>query len=253
MVSETIQTAIAQELAQYFGVDASRVQLGSGLEEPRILCSGLTLGGRDCNRRATSFAENAGYCHSHIPCEHRDQDLPGKPVAILPEGFREEWEVCRRIISRYVRASLMRDVPPPEELAFHLLRGLQEGLCLMCGHVFQYPDERDILRDHDHKTGMVRALLCVRCNSKEKKRAFSLKWAVYRLFAPANGWHYRYTGPYNAQWKSWDPDPVVNRVTGAPARLTVGFCEKYPELALAHFLEFAEQVRGSYTPIVRPG
>lgn len=259
MVSEAIEMAIAQELApllgRYLGVDASRIQLDSRYEEPRILCAGSTLGGYLCNRRATSFAENAGHCHSHIPHEYRGRNLPRKPEAVLNGSFREEWGGCRRIISTYVRASLLRDVPPPEELAYHLLRGLLGGCCLMCSSPFLYPEnKRDIHRDHDHETGMVRSLLCRACNRREDAGAFSLKWAVYRLLAPANQWYYRYLSPdpILAQWQDWYPDPVVNRVTCEEADLTEAFCEQHPEAGLARYLEFALQKRRAYVPIVRP-
>ena len=255
MVGEATQAAIAQKLApvlaRYFGVDASRVQLDSGFGEPRILCSGSTLRGSVCNRRATSFAEDTGYCYSHIPHRYRGQNLPGKPEAILKGGFRQEWEACRRIISIYLRASLFRDVPPPEELAFHLLRALQGGSCLTCPFVFQYPNETDINRDHDHKTGMVRSLLCVRCNRREDARPFSLMWEVYRLFAPANGWHYRYMGPHNAQWSGCQPDPVDERLRCAKIFETA--FARNPEVWFPLLEEVAKQKqREGYTFTLRP-
>ncbi len=38
----------------------------------------------------------------------------------------------------------------------------QNGVCAICGE--PRPDERTLHVDHDHETGVIRGLLCFRCN-----------------------------------------------------------------------------------------
>ena len=39
----------------------------------------------------------------------------------------------------------------------------QNGVCAICGEA--RPEERTLHVDHDHETGAIRGLLCVRCNN----------------------------------------------------------------------------------------
>ena len=39
----------------------------------------------------------------------------------------------------------------------------QEGKCAICGESFKSPSDACV--DHDHKTGVVRGLLCTKCNA----------------------------------------------------------------------------------------
>jgi hypothetical protein len=58
------------------------------------------------------------------------------------------------------------------------LRDLQAGKCAICTR------ERIPVVDHDHETGLVRGLLCTRCNNDEGKHDFP--WIVaYRANPPA--------------------------------------------------------------------
>jgi recombination endonuclease VII len=46
------------------------------------------------------------------------------------------------------------------KLYFKLLR-TQKGKCAICG---KHPQRRGLAVDHNHKTGVIRGLLCIRCN-----------------------------------------------------------------------------------------
>lgn len=48
-----------------------------------------------------------------------------------------------------------------------LLRWWQLDRCALCGRWYASADE--LVRDHDHGTGMVRGLLCLSCNAKEQR------------------------------------------------------------------------------------
>ena len=50
---------------------------------------------------------------------------------------------------------------------FTKILNLQNGVCAICGHPERRKNRRGIYRlsvDHDHKTGKVRGLLCIKCN-----------------------------------------------------------------------------------------
>ena len=44
---------------------------------------------------------------------------------------------------------------------YERLLGIQQGTCALCG---KHPGQRNLCIDHNHKTGIVRSLLCNRCN-----------------------------------------------------------------------------------------
>jgi len=47
---------------------------------------------------------------------------------------------------------------------FHARRDTQKGVCAVCGRVETWRLPRKLSVDHDHLTGIVRGLLCHRCN-----------------------------------------------------------------------------------------
>jgi hypothetical protein len=49
----------------------------------------------------------------------------------------------------------------PESRASVILYHWQDGRCAICGH------RRDLVEDHDHRTGLVRGYLCRGCNTQE--------------------------------------------------------------------------------------
>jgi hypothetical protein len=126
--------------------------------------------------------------------------------------YRYHTSVKGRITSFYSELDEYRRVPPPETLCATLLYAIQNESCFMCWALGRGQRKGEYLvEDHCHKTGMVRSLLCRSCNVTEGK-AYDLPWQIYREYAPANGWYYRYFG-FGEQWHSWDPDPLVHRVT----------------------------------------
>lgn len=98
-----------------------------------------------------------------------------------------------------------RLVPPPEYIAGNLLMEIQENSCLIC------EAKNDLIHDHCHDSGMVRAILCIRCNVLEGLSGNKSPWGIYREYAPANGWFFRYFG-VSEQWKSGYEDPLPNRI-----------------------------------------
>jgi Recombination endonuclease VII len=59
------------------------------------------------------------------------------------------------------------------------LREYQAGVCAICKRT-----DRPLVVDHDHQSGLVRGLLCVRCNNDEGKHDFP--WIkAYRAYPPA--------------------------------------------------------------------
>ena|SRR6266567_3265051 len=72
----------------------------------------------------------------------------------------------------------------------------QGGKCALCNRPLLKP-----LTDHDHKTGLIRAILCFRCNSSIRENVtidFLQKLIMYMLNPPASvalgGPHYGFPG-----------------------------------------------------------
>jgi hypothetical protein len=65
-----------------------------------------------------------------------------------------------------------------------ILARWQSGRCAACGSL-----TARLVRDHDHKTGLIRGLLCCRCNNREPRALWPhpawLHFAKYRWGNPA--------------------------------------------------------------------
>ena len=94
----------------------------------------------------------SGLCRSCSKARSKPRPR-GRPR--LYQGTLEE----RRAASR--RASTLRKSYGLSPEAYAELLASQGGRCAICGTP---PGRRSLAVDHDHETGAVRALLCVRCN-----------------------------------------------------------------------------------------
>ena len=65
---------------------------------------------------------------------------------------------------------------------FHRLLEYQEGRCWTCRDEIS---GSDLCVDHDHTTGLVRGLLCQRCNLAEGHGYLDFDWGEYRANPPA--------------------------------------------------------------------
>lgn len=177
-------------------------------------CTAIWSTGRPCQNYAVVRLDVGSRCAQHCSKDVRSVVAARKAQAEAQERASfNAWadQVEKRIRSFYEKAQPYRRVPPPESIAAGLLRDIQDERCFMCLCMGSMPERTvHLVEDHSHETGMVRALLCQSCNSLEG-RSNQRIWDVYRKYAPANGWYYRYHG-WNAQWHPGDPDPLPNRM-----------------------------------------
>lgn len=218
-----------------------------------FLCAGHLKSGDKCSSRASQFIGDTGFCARHTPLENRGKttDRPQSELDALREQYRQSG---RTILTTYKQTQVLRQVPPPEKFAFYFLRAIQQDRCFLCiGNGNPFPAElgrNHLVEDHDHESGMVRALLCRACNTSEGLSQ-NLLLKYYRRFSPAKGWHYRYNGR-GEQWEVGQPDPVQNRVSCEDSGLTEIDCAKNPTEALNHYLKFARwKVENGYSLMVR--
>jgi len=83
---------------------------------------------------------------------------------------------------------------------YYALLELQEGRCAICQtHVDRLPRRLDV--DHDHKTGVVRGLLCHPCNVGlgHHERHNTGAWAHYRAHPPMAQLRYLRETPHDQQ------------------------------------------------------
>src|SRR5579864_5800576 len=94
------------------------------------------------------------------------------------------------------KAAYLRDTFRLTQEQWVRLWEFQDGKCAICDRPLV-----KALTDHDHKTGLVRGLLCFRCNSfysEDVTISFLQKWITYLLNPPASnalgGPHYGFPG-----------------------------------------------------------
>lgn len=215
------------------------------------LCSGITTSnGGVCKLDATKFLGSTGHCRKH-PFGDKTEEATSAPPYFVAAESRYWAAVERRIIGIYEGLEMFRRVPPPMELAPAFLWIAQRGVCFMCWamglETYRSP-ELKLVPDHCHETGMVRALLCGRCNARERGKRDKRAWDCYRRYSPATGWFYLFTRegkPF------WDGDPLKNRFTQEEVGMTDSFCRRNPKKALAIYRGFAEKQLSTYVPKLR--
>ena len=176
-------------------------------------CAAVSKAGNPCRNTSVVRLVAGPRCIVHLP-RHVKGIVAEQKIKLenLEAAKNDRWSesVEERILFYYSKAEPYRRVPPPEAIAHALLNHLQGGRCFMCLCMGRGGADWGLVEDHCHETGMVRALLCRSCNSLEGKAA-RRPWHVYREYAPANGWYYRYEG-MKAEWQPGDPDPLPNRM-----------------------------------------
>ncbi len=87
-----------------------------------------------------------------------------------PDGLH--W-ICKECVKTYKKSDKIKRVDTNRRLVrefgitlddWEKMFNQQGGCCFLCGR-HQTEMETSIHTDHDHKTGKIRGLLCVRCNS----------------------------------------------------------------------------------------
>ena len=183
---------------------------------PRRPCESITKSNTKCTKEARFFSDQEYVCYQHLPLfVKRILRKQNEIEAKREDEARSVWldSTESRIRGFYESLVDFRRIPPPEIIAYNLLHQLQGERCFMCwamGREYR-SYESALIEDHCHRTGMVRSLLCRSCNVIEG-HARRRPWYVYRSFAPANGWFYRYYG-FGQQWEYSDPDPLDRRIT----------------------------------------
>lgn len=82
----------------------------------------------------------------------------------------------------------------------------QDSRCAMCGH------REKLVRDHDHETGLIRGLLCSRCNTSEGIGNPEMdRWCAGENVAALLGIHEVY-------WSPWRHSAVRERSTDKEMR-----------------------------------
>lgn len=94
-------------------------------------------------------SKTCGYCHEVLPLQCFSK------CATAKGGL---YNYCKPCAKKRVILSVY-GLSPEDHAA---LINLQEGRCAICG---KFPDTRGLFVDHDHTTGKVRGLLCVKCNT----------------------------------------------------------------------------------------
>ena len=122
----------------------------------------------------------------------------GSPPVDIPEGFRWCHGCNSRLPKIWFRGSLCRTCKPKHTRARNLqakfgittaeydaLLKHQNGRCFICHNE---PKKQPFAVDHDHRTGLIRGLLCMWCNHKllggAREKVSLLKRAIEYLEHP---------------------------------------------------------------------
>lgn len=121
-----------------------------------------------CGLRPRRISPKSGKSHSFCNlCNNETRRQSDERTrAADPEGFAQrrrevhaKWRAANKVqLAAYARMAKFRDRYGITLEDFDRMSTMQDGKCLICQQV------RALVVDHDHGTGLVRGLLCSRCN-----------------------------------------------------------------------------------------
>jgi ribosomal protein S14 len=91
--------------------------------------------------------------------------IPAKQKADLPACWR--WKLPDAVFFDRLRRKLTAESPryaaklDEQDWRWQLMAAWQRDRCAICGR------RRELIRDHDHETGLIRGFLCRQCNTQE--------------------------------------------------------------------------------------
>lgn len=122
------------------------------------------------------------------------------------EDFAGSATKCRACASAVQHAAMVAKTYGLEAGDYDRLLALQGGRCAICR---ARPKTKRLAVDHDHKTGVVRGLLCSRCNH-------DLMGSAWDSMAMATAlWHYMNTPPAAGGWVTPEQQPRLEAVSAA--------------------------------------
>lgn len=129
------------------------------------------------NQQVCQVCQAAEEARKHLPPPERRPVLDPKPcrtchqikplssyyrAAGMPDGRTLDCKDCLRVMhAKPRRDANLRSRYGLDSISYQHLLASQDGRCAICG---QEPNGTPLHVDHDHVTGKVRGLLCVRCN-----------------------------------------------------------------------------------------
>lgn len=122
------------------------------------------------------------------------------------EDFAKGATRCRPCASAKAHSSMIEKTYGLTSEQYDALLERQGGRCAICR---ARPKSKRLAVDHDHKTGVVRGLLCSRCNH-------DLLGSAWDSLAMATAlWHYMNTPPATGRWLAPEDAPQLVAATSA--------------------------------------
>jgi len=156
-------------------------------EGARAMCEYLLQGLEECRRIERTLTP---------------EELRQRRLASIPPAACWSWPVTAEHRAQAAQVAKCADPEEAWQLGMRLLEDWQDGRCAMC-------PARASDTDHDHKTGLVRGLLCHSCNLCEGHASDPEDpYVQYRSRNPATilGIQVRYYSPFTG-WAQSAPPP----------------------------------------------
>jgi hypothetical protein len=123
--------------------------------------------GRIANNRRAMAARHSEGRRRNKPgdairlCQQCKREFPAEAFRVSPKGVISSYcGPCANDLQHMYGLRHRLGVEPEQ---YYQLLAAQEGVCAICGRA---PRKQHLAVDHNHKTGAIRGLLCVRCNHK---------------------------------------------------------------------------------------